>query len=423
MFKSTYFCGSKPVRANGLEQGVFLVRNEKNARFAGVITCKSSWLCPVCSARMMAKYSTEIGIAIDALAQPKYNQTAFMITFTIPHSRNMSAYETTEILYNTWKNFVVHGNKKANSKYYVKVDGKKTMKVSDKKTTDPFSMFCEEFNCKHRVRVGEYTYGEHGWHPHFHCLFWVDNDKFKYVKDWQATLEKRWLELAKRNTLKMWNKLYPDKREKNELRLDFMYGNLDKGSHSCFISVDKTGEVIRQKSSMYICGWGADKELTGNVQNKASAEGHFTPRQLLEKYCEGDEKSGKLYLEYCRATRRKKHARINFSTRSGIKKIIAEYRKTKEYAEVMKKKATDEAKANGIWKMVCWFKSEQWRDIYLAEQTTKFPVRLCLLKLAMLDNGRKLIEDFLLNTYNIDIRNNGEHRRVDIYADTFKFVA
>ena len=411
-FKSTYWCGSQSIRQVGLEPGVFLLKNNRSARYAGVMTCKSAWLCPVCSARVMSKYASDIAAAIDALMVASDKQIAAMFTFTIPHTSGMTCTETTEILFATWKDFIVHGNKtiKANNK-----------KGRDKRWQmyDPFAKFCESFGCRYRVRVGEYTWGKSGWHPHFHCLFWVDADKFKNVKAAEAELNARWLELAKRNTLKMWNKLYPTKREKNAIRLEAMYNNLNDESQGLYISKDKDGNVIKQESSWYICGWGADKELTGNIQNKASQEGHFTPRQLLEKYSQGDEHAGELYLEYCRATRIKLHRRIMFS--KGLRNIIAKHKLTKIYQEAYKKKATAEVAANGIWRQVCWFKSHQWRDVCIVENMTKTPIRYQLLKLALEDNGRKLIEDFLLS-FNIDIRNNSQHGRVDIYADTFKFV-
>lgn len=414
LLRSTYYCGSKPITQNWLEPAVFVVKNEKSARFAGILSCKNAWLCPVCSARMMSKYASDIAAAIDALNSASDRQLAAMFTFTIPHTSGMTCKETTEILFATWKDFITHGNKtrKANSE---------TGRAKRWQMYDQFALFCESFGCRYRVRVGEYTYGEHGWHPHFHCLFWVDANKFEHVKAWEDSLNRRWLELAKRNTLKMWNKMFPDKKDDNKKRLEIMYSKLNEESQGCYISKDKKGNTIVQKSSSYICGWGADKELTGNVQNKASHEGHLTPRQLLEQYSQGDEQSGRLYIEYCRATKEKSHRRINFS--KGLRDVIAKYKLTNVYAEVLKKKATDEARANGIWKEVCWFNNQQWLEICLAEKTSKLPIRYLILKAAMKDNGREFIEDFLLATFKIDIRNNGRYRRADIYADTFKFVA
>lgn len=389
LLKSIYYCGSKVAHALGAEPGVFVLANDKTAKFFGQTSCKNAWACPVCSARQMAQYATEIATAIDALAKPKYNQTAFMLTLTIPHTRGMTCYESTEIIYNAWKKFIVRGN------HNLKIQWK---------ARDTFATFCEETGCKHRVRVAEYTWGEHGWHPHFHCLFWVDNDKFHLVKGWQEEFQQRWLTLVKRETLRMWNKLFPDKKDDNKTRLRIMYERLNEESKAAYISVDKKGEVIKQKSSNYICGWAADREVTGNVRNKATKEGHYTPHQILElaqsaTTTEEREKWLNIYMEYARATRQEKHRRINFSARSGIKQIIEEYMKTSDYEKTLKKNITARNENVGLWRVVYWFSEEQWSYISTLDAqgaTIKFQI----LSNAARANARSAI-DKILESYDI----------------------
>ena len=347
--KSTAYCGSKIIRQPGMTPQVYLLKNNEDAKFYGMTSCKNSWFCPTCSVIQMSKYAANIAVALDALKQPKYSQWAFMATATIPHTSGMSCEESTEILYNTWKAFIVRGN------HNLKRSISKNWRASD-----PFATFCESFNCKHRVRIGEFTYGKHGWHPHFHCLFWVDSKNFDLVKGWKDTLNERWLQLAKRETLKFWNKKFPTKKVENATRVEIMYSKMDvAGSKGFYISTDKNGNVIRQESSMYVCGWGADKEVTGNIQNKATHEGHYTPMQLLEQ---ADETNNfmELYIEYALATKRKKHKRINWSARSGIHKIIAQWRITHVYQEVLKKKATAIQENKGLWEVIYTFNEQQW---------------------------------------------------------------
>lgn len=406
MFCSVAYCHVRLAKPLGYQPGVFVLTNEDQAKYFGLATCKSSWICPVCSAKQMAKYATEISCALDALAQPKYNQLACMITFTVPHTSGMSCEEVTEIVYNTWKDFMVHGNKRLNVGYYVnetnkfKHNQKKVLVKSKRKLKDPFSSFCEEFNCTHRVRVCEYTWGEHGWHPHLHTLFWVDANKINNVISWEKILNDRWMTLAKRNTLKIWNKKFPDKKEDNEKRLDIMYSKLKRPEDGCYISKDKNGKVIIQKSSMYICGWGADKELTGNVRNKARTEGHYTPYQLLEMAANGDKEKFELFIEYAKATKLKRHNKINFSVHSGIKKIIAQWKLTNTYREVLKKKAMQEKNAHGKWEMVCWFSEKQWYIISLIEMQEKIPLKYAILEIAKKTKSKTII-DFLLHPLKI----------------------
>lgn len=375
--KTTVLCGSR-IAPNS--KAVYLASNGKSARFVGTATCKNSWVCPVCSAKLMAKYAAEIACAIDAL-KLQYNQSAIMVTVTIPHTSGMSCTEVTEILYNTWKNFITHGNKNQQAKYYANAENKykhaqkKEMKVSDKKNRDPFSLFCEEFNCKHRVRVGEYTHGKHGWHPHFHCLFWIDEKKWAAVKDWEKILLARWEELAKRETLKYWNKKYPNK-ENNKTRLDIMYSKRDEGATMLYFSKNADGSIIKQKSSQYICGWGADKELTGNYRKKASHDDHETPYQILERaVANNDEKAFELYLEYCKATKGSHHVRINFSARSGIREIINAWKKTSHYVETFKKKFMETA-MQPRWQILYAFGKRQWFYIQNLEATSNILLEL-----------------------------------------------
>lgn len=422
LMKSILYCGSRVIHQLTMSPTVFVLANHDDAKFFGMTSCKNTWVCPVCSARVMSKYAAEIAVAIDAL-KARFNQVACMITFTVPHTSSMSCDETTEILFNSWKDFITHGNKNQNAKYYANADNKwkhgqrKKMVVSDKKLNDPFAAFCETFNCKHRVRVGEYTWGEHGWHPHFHCLFWVDADKLQQVADWQEKLNERWYELTQRHTVRQWNKRFPDKKDDNRTRARIMYEKMDKdGSNGIYISVDADGKVIEQKSSSYICGWGADRELTGNYKQKASNKGHFTPRQLLEKYDEThDEKWLDIFMEMARTTRLKKRRRVMFSTQSGIKKIIADWKKTHVYIESMKKKASELLANRGAWTTVFWFNEQQWSDICWIDRTTN--IKTEILELARAPDAADQIIKFLAQ-HDIDVSKNKKPHRHSLFIES-----
>lgn len=399
-FKAIYYCGSQVAHVPGLADGVYLLANEKHAAFFGTTTCKSPWACPVCTAKRMSKYATEIACAIDALKQQ--GQVAFMLTLTVPHHRFMSCEETTEILYNAWKQFIIHGNKRSN---LTNNNKKKPNKVW--KSRDVFASFCEEFNCIHRVRVCEYTWGKHGWHPHFHCLFWVDKAKLQQVADWEQRLNERWLALTRHYTLKQWHKMRPEKFAQDEIRIQYLYSKkyTNGVSQGAYISKDKNGKVITQESSMYICGWGADKELTGNIRMKATGKGHFTPHQILEnaykaKTTDDAEKWLNLFVEYMTATKKYRHARVNFSIHSGIKEIIRKWKLTNQYAETLKKKATFQMEDGGRWQTVFFFASEEWYSICTLDETMN--IKAELLKLAVLEDARRRIIDYLAQ-FNIDV--------------------
>ena len=401
LLKSQLYCGNSVIHAPGFDSGAFVLSNGQKAKFFGIASCDNSWSCPHCAVKQMSKYAAEIAVALDALKAR--GQLAFMLTLTIPHLRFMTCEQVTEILYNSWKVFVVRGNKNQHAGYYVKKDGQKVLKRSEAKSKDVFAAFCEEFNCKHRVRVGEYTWGKNGWHPHFHCLFWVDADKIEKVSAWQSKISKRWLEIVRRETLKILKRAKVDADDIARLEdyIDILYKKAKDKDKAAYISVDKQGKIIVQKSSMYICGWGADRELTGNFKRKATNEGHLTPFQLLEKATDDpNDEWMKLYLEYAWATRVKRHARINFSVHSGIKKIIEEWKKTHVYQEVCKKKAA--TNPNTGLKVVCWFKEFDWWNICLLNR--QIPIKAQILEAALMENPLEAIKNLLMK-YNIQPSN------------------
>lgn len=380
MLKSVRYCGSKIIKdkltGNG---GVFLLQsNSNNTKFWGTTSCNNTWYCPVCSARMMSKYASKIASLIEAMYAVK-KQSAFMLTLTLPHHKFNSQEEITEILYQSWKDFVVHGN--TVQKYW---------------KNDVFANFCQQMNCTQRVRVAEYTYGKSGWHPHFHCLFFVDDSKFNDVHLYEYDLQRRWEEIVSKNMFK-WLKSHNERNVSDEqlkFRIENIWQKCNTGSKAAYISKDDNGEIIKQKSSMYICGWGADKELTGNYNRKANANGHYTPYQVLLEAADGNEEFEKIYVNFMLTMRKNLHKRVNFS--KGAKKIISEWRNTQGFTEYLKKKQQVAQKEN--WQILCWFNEEQWYEICNLDK--HFPIKSNILYLATLPNARDKIQ-FYLQYYDI----------------------
>lgn len=382
---SVLFCAVRLIRAPMHVPGVFVIANDVSAKIWGVQHCKSSWACPVCSAKRMSKEASRIATAIDALnAQGK---KAFMLTLAIPHVRKFSCEQAFEILQLSWKRFSHNAKSKTATKF------------------DVFAQFANDVNCEHRIRVCEFTWGKNGWHPHYHCLFFVDSDKLQTVGKWQESLANEWLRIVKMMTARVIKRdnLFTSPTE----WLDKFYQNItEKPIDACYISRDDNGNVREAKSSQYICGWGADKELTGNIRKLASHRGHFTPHQILEKAWKLD-RQGKfdladkwfsLYIDYALTTKGK--YRVRFSLK--LSKIINQWRQTEKYIEALKKKAIEEKTNTGVWRTVCWFNELQWYKICLSSLLPEILAR------ARLPNAFDKIADFLLE-HQIDIRTNGYH--------------
>lgn len=391
ILQSQQFCSVRLIKAPGYRPGVFVLANDQNqSKIWGVQRCKSPWSCPVCSGKRMAEASANIATAIDALNAQ--GLSAFMITFSLPHLKKYSCKQVYKALEQTWLRFVHNAN------------GKKTGNNSD-----IFVRFTRDIQCKHRIRVGEFTYGNNGWHPHYHCLFFCPKSKLKDVAKWQDSLTKSWLHIAKMMTKRALQSEAPIyTKEEAEAEVERLYKNITEPTEGAFISKNSNGSAREAKSSMYVCGWGADKELTGNIRKKATAEGHYTPHQILElayKAFHQDhnrfecDKYMKIYFEFALTVFKKYRMRLS----PAINKAIKAWRKTEAYIETYKKKVIEQQKAAGRWRVVCWFKQQEWLQI------CHYMLVPEILELARAPNGKELITKLLLQ-YDIDISNHKTHR-------------
>lgn len=429
------FCGASVIKETGSMPAVFVLKNDHNrAKFFGNISCHSKWACPVCTPVEMAKVGINIAAAIDALITWQ-NQYPCMITFTLPHHKYMSCEDATQILKLTWRKFTRAGNHKGRTKTYTR---KKNIE-QDKRATghagetiqfqvgqNPYGKFREELQSIHNIRVYEYTWSTlNGWHPHIHALFWIPEKNFDKILDYEQSLLDHWWKCAKRAALEYWNGKFPDKEEENKKHVETLYADEKKITNvnyrtgqrhkALIISKDKKDPTKARKvsSSHYISGWGGDAECTKS-QMKIAREGHFTPFQILDKASsETDEDKKeqwlKLFLEYAKATVGSR--RTQFSSRSGINKIISKWKLTNQYAEIIKKKFME--KATVKWKVVYWFTEKQWSEIYRTDilQPDK-TLQIQILELARgqpnIEIAKELIKKLLLEN-NIDTTKNGEH--------------
>lgn len=420
LFNAFLYCGKK-LNPNTKVKDVIVITNGERSRILGTMHCNNPWFCPHCSAVQMSKHAARIATAIDALKHQ--GQLAFMLTLTVPHHRGITCNEITEILFNTWHSFIHIGNKtKKTRKNQFKLDGSNKTFI----TMNPFTQFCTQLQCKHRVRVIEYTWGANGWHPHMHCLFWVPKKNLQMALAWEHDLRMHWLKIAEKQTIKTLCKRRNADKESiiENTRLYFEQTTMiqEQKRQGVHIS-DHDGIVTAQESSQYICGWGADQELTGNYRKQASHEGHMTPYQILTAAYQATDDAERtkwleLYMEYATATKQRAMRRVQFS-RTGIIQIIAKYRQTEAYTEALKKKFTEKAK----WTAVVWFNARQWSEILLCREN-KYLVA-DIIERAHLPDAREQITALLLQ-YDIDIRYNNpadKQEFIDNFINNPDFIA
>lgn len=372
--KGLRLCGSQ---VNPQANSVNLMRDRENTnsvKFTNVITCKSAWACPSCTAKVMAMKGTDIAAAIDALAT-WYKQDCFMITFTMPHTQKMSCYDSFRLLRETWRLFAHNGNRRGGFYTCGGVRVKATRRIRGQ---DPYGKFRQELSITHNVRVYEFTWGEEfSWHPHLHVLFWVPHENFNKVLSYEDSLVERWWHCLKSTATKLLKERYMTAIElsgekPNEEVVDLTVKNIiDEyytdwrkypvtGHKSAYMSKTKDGKLKKTTSSMYISGWGGDSE-TSAEKVKVPQEGHYTPYQIISNALTDISNRDKwlnLYTEYALATRG--HRRVEFSSRSGIGKIIKKWKATAEQQLILKKSLMDKAKD---WELVYSFSKYQWKQI------------------------------------------------------------
>lgn len=428
-------CGTGIRKGQVDEQAVFVIQKSDRTvtRYDGTLRCHSAWACPKCTAEVMAKKATDIACAIDLLKKQK--QTATMITFTIPHTKNMSCKEAFQVLLNTWRKFTKGGLRTANAvkTYELKTNkaGKKGEKKIYKKGFNPYGNFRETLKIVHNVRVFEFTWGNNGWHPHIHALYWAPNKNFNKILNYEQALIDYWWACVKFETEKFWRKKLPPEELKSfleEVYADYKKITAD-GHKSLYISRDPEHKDKPKavSSSWYITGWGGDKEVTGNYKRKAThSDTNFTPHQIITKAFESQgeerEKYLRLYAEYAQATY--KHRRCCYST-SGLSNLIREYKKTNDYKETYKKK--DTAKN---WVVIYWFTHKQWCDILLEERIKGLYIRDDILEIAKspfdLKLRRQLIK-MLLENFNIkttlDFDNDKEKQIIAYHTKVLNEIA
>lgn len=323
-----------------------LVSNKGDAKFYGHATCKNPFACPVCSAKMMEHYRSEIASAIECLRDEYFG---FMVTLAIPHLGFMGCRETMDILQETWKY--------CRQKFYDRSHGHK------------FDEFRKATDWRHYVKVMEHTWGRvDSWHPHFHCIFWVPRGKEVIASDWEEQLCDFWEKAAKRITLKYWKKhnLHAKILEVDgtyDKVLDRMYRK--KSYHKgVFFSRNSDGSLKEVQSSYYLTGWTADKELTGNIRKEATSSdrGHMTPYQILEKAVT-DPDMEKLYMEFTLAvTQRPFVHRVHFST-TGIKSRIKQWQKEHGKVSVSIQKKSKDTGEPTRWRIVAFFDKLAWYEL------------------------------------------------------------
>ena len=215
--------------------------SRKKAHWANVQRCGSIWSCPVCAKQITEKRREELKKAVHTW-QTRHQGAIQLLTLTFSHSKLESLKSLLERQKKAYKIFL------------------ETTKVKN---------ILKKMGVVHKVRSFEVTYGDNGWHPHFHILMF---NKYIFVSaDLKKNLSELWIKACVSAGLSA-----PSMKHGLDLR-DGKY------------------------ASQYVSKWGLEHELTkGHI--KKGKENSLTPFDLLQLSIEDEEvffkKPSKLFQEF-----------------------------------------------------------------------------------------------------------------------------
>ena len=263
----------------GAEVAVFLSTEHGKAFFEGLQTCGNVWTCPVCAAKVQERRRLEIAQGMEYFYSVGGRQSV-MVTFTFPHKKLM---KLKDLLTKQAEAF----------KFFRK--GKQWDKFKDKCSFEGL------------IRSLEVTYGQNGWHPHTHELWFVEDsiDQQEFLE----FIKKRWLACCVRAGL-------VDETDKKQVKAFDDYAVDVKFNCKASDYLAKTDHKDNLKSY-----WGADREIAKASSKTSKKEGKgMHPFQLAI-----DNKKD-LFIEYVEAIRGK--AQLFWSR--GLKNKVGIVEKTDE---------------------------------------------------------------------------------------------
>ena len=116
--------------------------SRKKAHYSNVQRCGSIWSCPVCAKQITEKRRVELKNGLEAW-KTVHKGSVMLLTLTFSHSQSESLKSLLERQRKAYKIFL------------------ETTKVKE---------IFKHLGVKYKIRSLEATYGQNGWHPHFHVL-------------------------------------------------------------------------------------------------------------------------------------------------------------------------------------------------------------------------------------------------------------
>lgn len=256
--------------------------NHGSTFYTGLATCGSVWTCPTCSAKIQERRRTEIAQGMEY--QHSNGKKAVMITLTFSHKFGDDVKEMLD---------------------------KQSHALKLLRSGKAWTKFKAAFGFDGLIRATEVTFGQNGFHPHVHELWFLDNDrsfnrdrlddylraKFRYKRDWAKRDH-----LLSRSTMYVFEYLLKERWEHYCAHV----GLLDTNDYKALEAFRRRAVDIKDNCSTsdYLAkqddakNWGADREIA-KASTKKGRKAGIHPFQFLTKFKEtSDSVWAKRWLDY-----------------------------------------------------------------------------------------------------------------------------
>jgi hypothetical protein len=266
---------------------VWHLQELRRARFGGLQTCSSVWMCPVCAAKITERRKQELTAAL--IAAKEWGLEVVMVTYTQRHHGRQSL----DIVLGEQAGAAVAEKPFKPAERFYCVPVHKWPRERKARPARPARSARGLLGARQRalggraaqelyrscgvigsIRALEVTWGaENGWHPHVHELLFVSPGAD--LAALEAGLRAQW-----ENGLRL-----AGCEDVNEHGMELTCCDVDIAAY-----VEKFG---RERS------WNVEHELT-KQPTKKGREGRFTPTELLRSFLSGDTDAGERWKEYAK---------------------------------------------------------------------------------------------------------------------------
>lgn len=199
------------------ETKIFMHKETGRAFYTGTRTCSSVWLCPCCSAKISERRRSELKDAFEVAENKGF--TPVMLTLTVPHQ-------------------IADDLRQLIKSLAAALDGMFTSRAG--------KGFLSWFQVLGRIRAFEVTYGDNGFHPHFHIILFVPKSLIFSCKDMQDMIYPLWVNACRLRGLGVPSPEHGAKVNMAENAFDYI----------AKFGLDDSEQSVRTK------GWGLESEMT-----------------------------------------------------------------------------------------------------------------------------------------------------------------